>query len=462
MEKFTIPIPPPTKPGKYRRSFNWRFNENRERSTAQFSAILSLSQSESLDILEDYLYISRKRSANRTAMERLQSHLIGEHLSAESAIKVLKEQLTAISTPGTEEPDPAALPLNQKIQELRLYANCLRVIGDGIAWRALGYDRAALRALSGNRGCQNLMSEGLAYELMEWSSHFERSDAVAIVNALTNWLTTGDVTVIEKNGAVEVVEVKSGQTKSSRIVRQRQALRQVDSFLNTGLRIEDQGKHVQAYDLNIEAEHGLDVLETLLTQAERSGYAMKEINSFYLVDCIDSRFQSKLSKETFHTELEQRTKKWVEKEGDDRVRQTSVEYLTFTPLIAPFSIFPLPERTCLELMLGIKFYAVTTNLGAIARAFERRGWRAVTPEERVQKKAENNPEDPIARTEGLLVVQKDGVTIGVPVNDISRMQMELMRPQVLVKVYDKLKSLSSSEGGRNYVDYKLQESHIWR
>lgn len=32
----------------------------------------------------------------------------------------------------------------------RAHANCFRAIGDGIAWRALGHDRAALRALSGN------------------------------------------------------------------------------------------------------------------------------------------------------------------------------------------------------------------------------------------------------------------------------------------------------------------------
>jgi hypothetical protein len=274
-------------PGKYRRSFNWQFsNSDEDRVVDQVSAIVSLSNSDHLDILEDYLHISRKRNSNHTAMERVQSHLIGEHLTTEASIKQLKEQITAVSPSETEKDNPDVRSLNRTIQELRLYANCLRVIGDGIAWRALGFDRTALRALCGNRGCQNLMSEGLAHELKEWYWHFQNPAAIAIVNALTNWLTIGDVTVIEKNGSVEVVEVKSGRTKSSRNVRQRGALRELVSFLNTGSRVEDQ-KCVQVYDLNIEAEHGLSLLESLFAQAERSGYAMKEISSFYFVVCED-------------------------------------------------------------------------------------------------------------------------------------------------------------------------------
>jgi hypothetical protein len=459
-KKFSRSIPRPKLPGKYRRSFNWRLS-NEDKAFDQDSAIRSLFNSDHLDILEDYLYISRKRNSNHTAMERVQSHLIGEHLETESRIKELKEQITAASPSETEKDDPdVQSSLNRTIQELRLYANCLRVIGDGIAWRALGFDRTALRALCANRGCQSLMSEGLAHELKEWYWHFQDPEAIAIVNSLTNWLTIGDVTVIKKNDSVEVVEVKSGRTKSSRNVRQRGALRELVSFLNTGSRIEEQ-KYVQVYDLNIEAEHGFSLLEPLFAQAERSGYAMKEISSFYFVVCEDLRSPGKIPREQIETEREERIKDWVH-EGDQTMRQSSLAFLTFSPLIAPFSIFPLPERTCLELAIGMKFYSVTVNLGAVAREFERRGWRAVTLEERAQKQAEQNPEDPISRAEGLLVVQKEGKTTGININEITRMQMELMRPQVHIKALNQLYSACSPGIGREYFEYKLRESHIWR
>lgn len=464
MKKFPLPFEPlPEKPGMYRRSFNWRFR-NADRTTVedQVAAVLGLYNSEKLDILEDCLYISRKRTSNRSAMARLISLLIWEHLTTEPAIKQLKEQLKTVSTSGTEERTLEVQSLNRRIQELRLYANCLRVIGDGIAWRALGFDRTALRALCRNRGCQNLLSEGLADELDEWSSHFEGPDAFAIPNAITNWLTIGDVTVIEKNGSVEVVEVKSGRTKSSRNVRQREGLREVVSFLNSGSRTENQNQF-HSYDLNVEAEHGLDMLEPLFAQSEQSGYAMKEISSFYFVDCVDRRrFPADVTIEKINKERDERVLNWVGS-GGLTWTQSSLNFLTFAPTIAPFSIFPLPERTCVELMIGTKVYRVTINLGAVAREFERRGWRVVPPEILVQKRAENDPEDPISRSCGPLVMHRDGVTTEIPVEEIHRMQMELLRPQVVIKAFDQLLSVRQMERqDRHWYEYKLRESHIWR
>jgi hypothetical protein len=231
------------------------------------------------------------------------------------------------------------------------------------------------------------------------------------------------------------------------------------------LQIDDEGDHVQAYDVNVDAEHEFAVLERLLAQAERSGYAMEEVNSFYFVDCMDLRDCMDLSfraevRKNLEEDRKQRIRKWLQ-EGDYTISQASVGYLTFTPLIAPFSIFPLPERTCLELMIATKIYRVTTNVGAIARAFKRRGWGVVPLKEWVQKKAENDPEDPISRADGPLVLQKDGVTMSLHVNELRRMSMEL-RPQVVIKVFDKMLSGAHPGNTRKYFEYKLNESHIWR
>ena len=68
---------------------------------------------------------------------------------------------------------------------------------------------------------QQIFSEGLMSELLEWSTQFDQSEGVAILNSLTNCLAIGDVTVVRSDGSAEVVEVKSSNTKSRRKIRQR-------------------------------------------------------------------------------------------------------------------------------------------------------------------------------------------------------------------------------------------------
>jgi hypothetical protein len=75
-----------TKPGVYRRAFDWRVSRADRESLPQFAAAFArLSSDEYADIFEDYLTITRKRKNNRTAMAKVQLHLMEELLIAQGA-----------------------------------------------------------------------------------------------------------------------------------------------------------------------------------------------------------------------------------------------------------------------------------------------------------------------------------------------------------------------------------------
>jgi hypothetical protein len=62
---------------KYRRAFTWRVGRGGE-SKAETTGMVHLATSDYPDILEDYLYISRRRHNNKTAIAKLQLQMLGD------------------------------------------------------------------------------------------------------------------------------------------------------------------------------------------------------------------------------------------------------------------------------------------------------------------------------------------------------------------------------------------------
>ena len=142
-------------PGVYRRAFDWRISvAGKETVPVIAAAFAGLSTNDWTEILEDYLAISRKRKNNKTAMAKLQLHLLEELMLAQGSIKHYREKVIELKQKVGEQPmadNGIKEDLAYVQSELFLHrtlANCMRAIGDGIAWRAFGHDRAALRALS--------------------------------------------------------------------------------------------------------------------------------------------------------------------------------------------------------------------------------------------------------------------------------------------------------------------------
>ena len=418
-------------PGKYSRAFGWRVSTPQSSSLkSDLGGLSLLSRSDLPDILEDFLDISRRRKSNRTAISKLQLSMLQEIVFYEAVIKRYKqrlEELKSSSIKDTEESDPEVEALNRDLFVVRVYANAIRSIGDGIAWRALDYDRAVTRLMAEHATKQQVMSEGLTRELLEWSIHFDNGSGIAILNSLTNCLAVGDVTVVKDDGSAEIVEVKSSSAKSRRKVRQKQKMREIVTLLSSGAG--DAGyKDVSIEILPIEPESGLSRIGALLSEAEVRGWASDKISNCLYVECFD--FEKITSFDAIKVDIESAKDKligdWSE-QGDFVLDMNSLDLIAFSPNCAPFSIFPFPNRTCIDLLIGKKCYIAHLNQNAVAREFEYRGWTVVkTPEQLVAE----------GRTDESLLIQKGRFHAAVPPADYMRMQMEALRVRTVISAFE--------------------------
>jgi hypothetical protein len=426
-------------PGRYRRAFGWRLDgDERDETVVAATAFAGLFSSEMPAILEDYLDISRRRRDNRLALARLQAHLVEELISVEATIKhyrIKKTELESAADPRQIDPEQDGTKrdlkfINAEIFLYRAFANVIRSITDGVAWRALGFDRAVLRALCQNRGSQQITSPGTVEELREWSRQFDSGQGIAILNSLTNWLTYGDITLVRNDGSIELLEVKSSGTTSNRVVRQKQRMHEVVSFIGSG-RGSLEGKTVEVCSLDIVPENGLNVLHGLLQQtSNHPGYAATRLSNSAYVECIDFRVSTDGGGASLLEQRESLTSDWVER-SDHVDPSDSLECLAFSPNLAPFSVFPFAPSICVDVLTGAKAYRVLLNLSAVAREFEYRGWQ-VTMSPRQAVEADKF-------REGLMTVKKGDFTITLPPALFMRMQMELLRPQVLIRQCELLK-----------------------
>jgi hypothetical protein len=112
-------------------------------------------------------------------------------------------------------------------------------------------------------------------------------------------------------------------------------------------------------------------------------------------------------------------------------RFDSLDILSFTPNCAPFSVFPFPDRLCVELLTGANYYSCFLNLTELGREFERHGWEVETwPQELLNDSA--NRDTPFFR------LKRDGMHPEIPPADVMRISMETIRPTVMIRSLDAL------------------------
>jgi hypothetical protein len=438
---------------KYRRPFDWRIGHGNVTNATASAAFARLFTSDYPALLEDLLEMSRRRRQNRIVLAKLQVWMLEELLVQESAVKHYREKKESLQKQPPDQPlDEIKKQLAFVEEQLffhRAYANCIRIIGDGIAWRSLGYDRLVMKSLAGSATKPHVSSEGTVQEMREWSLQFDSGQGVAILNSLTNCLAIGDVTVVKNDGTVEIVEVKAGNTKSSRIVRQKQKMRDVVTFLSSGSGVIE-GKFVEVERLDIVPENGLSELEELLKESETNGWAAKRISNCLYVECVD--FRKAASAESINPLLDEKKNTeigdWKER-GDIVMVMSSLDLLSYAPNCAPFSIFPFDPGICVGLMVGAQSYAVSFNFTAVQREFQYRGWS-------IEKSFEEQME--AEEKESMLVVKKDGHEVHVPPEELIRVWMELMRVSVVIKLCEFRKGPTNE--GYSYTVYD-GEPAIW-
>jgi hypothetical protein len=428
---------------KYKRAFDWRLSSSdRVPAEAVEFAIRTLSRPEHLEFLEDLLSISRRRKNNNVVLGRLQMWLLNEISGDERTVKGLKaraeERGLNLYAEAPKDLDSESVRLKKAVENgvhfHRARANCIRQIGDGIAWRAFGFDRAAMRLLSERATKQHVTADGTTHELEAWAKPFDDGDGISLLNSVTNVLGIGDVTVAKKDGSGEILEVKASKTTSGRLTRQKQKMREVVKLLSLGQgTVEDREVTIQI--LEIVPENDLQALLQLLDRASRDGWSAGRISDCCYIECLNT-IALKNSKEAPANLERLRTTAagTFLKTGDQVSEMTSLDFLAFTPNCMPFSVFPFPPKACVELMAGAAAFRSYFNISAFFRELDRNGWRFNRSAETIV--ADSKGFATVADTVG--EVEKDGFRVSIPPGYITRMAMELLRPSVIVRELDEL------------------------
>lgn len=412
---------------RHRRAFSWRLSEPSANRQNEIVGAVRLSLGDYPDILEDYLYLSRKRRGNATAIAKLQIHLLHDLAVQEQAVKDYKAR-----TPSSAKQQEF---FQSQIFHHRLISNTIRNIGDGIAWRDFGYDRSIPRILSEHPVRQVVLAEGLAAELNEWGAIFHQASRRAIINAVTNCIGIGDVTAIDVDGSVELIEVKSGKTKSSRKIRQKNQLKDAAGILGTGVGIVD-GKSVKIASMPVRPANYLPELRGLLERCGTEGWSSRLVAPHCYVECVDLRRLGEWKVEG--PKMKEAYRPFSEKWHADRIQMmSSMDLMTFSPNLAPFSVFPFDDRTCIDLAIGAKSYATYLNLSQVLREFEASGWVV-----------ESSLDEAIARTNGtaIAMLRKAGFICHIPPSDFAKLQFELLSPSTLIQECEYIRRLGPNVG----------------
>lgn len=337
----------------------------------------------------------------------------------------------------------------------RLYANAMRIIGDGLAWRAFNYERAVMRALCQRATNQTIVAEGTAEELYEWSKTFDRNSGLAILNSITNVLSLGDVTIVHDDGTGEIVEVKAGGGSSGRITRQKQEMRETVQLLSAG-KGQLESENIEILKLDVRPENNQAILYGLLDDASRTGWSGGKVDDCCYLECIDIRKLGEDNEELRKHLADSRSQQvgeW-ESRNDFVLSMSSLDILSFTPNCAPFSVFPFPSAMCIGLLTGALSYISYYNISALCRTLEGLGWEVTKGPDRLSDAS-------LRRDSSILDVQKDGFYCCLPPADLTRMQMELIKSSVVIKQMEMIKKMGpGATTGVGFVVFD-QEHAIW-
>ena len=256
--------------------------------------------------------------------------------------------------------DPGWLAVDWRLERIVADRICrqLRCVGDGLAWKALNYERHLIVAMGSNRSNPNLIDKvGFGCELRVLKDAWENEGHFAILHDITNCLTVGDVTTCSLLHA-PWVKVDSHQCNSERwviaevknegglckTVRRGKQLKKmqmvVDAIVNSAPLIGDDGVARTFFKSSKQLKTHLPELGRALATAWKMGHSIHRLQRHWVVSgrAPIQAWQSGVRLQA----LKAKEDKAIIDAGlntvRDRVLFSSADSLRLAPGCAPFSI----------------------------------------------------------------------------------------------------------------------------
>jgi hypothetical protein len=413
-----------------------------------------VGQLHAADGIEDYFDLHVKLLARYLSRQRLRGELEADRIAVRDRIRELVAE-----TPkplGAIRDQQDLLDRLDRLTRVHVALGAhTRAIADGLVWKALRYDRAAITILGDGTRVDRLADDGIGLqaELDQLDALWEQDHAFTIHNDLATILRHGDLTTIRPDvGSVEIREVKATATPGAN-APQNIRISTATTLINQGVVIDPAtGRTQRLHQLPIRPETLLHELADLIEESRTDGYADRLLGSMQHVTVIDYRAwagrEDELGKRDSEVTSqlgwgpEHKTFEWLASYRRMRDRRASFGSL------APLAIFPLDPEDIADLILGYLEVRTLLRGDLLEQAFAAHDISAD-----VMFGDETD--------EVFLRVARAGVSLAIPPSLRERLLFELLTPDSAIALADGMLDLLAADQLAEDVLPATDESGIW-
>jgi hypothetical protein len=254
----------------------------------------------------------------------------------------------------------------------------LKSIGDALAWRAFGYDRRVIVALSRNQSPGPMYPKrGLEKELAVIETAWRERGEFVLHHDLTSALRVGDLSIFQKDGTVLLDEVKLNQRR--RIKKQDRLLFDTSTVLAEGGTLPSGFTPLLS---KISYRTNLKALREILDLAhQRTGIQGAVASPGRAVIAASlytapEHYPAEAFNDRLGTELARYRSKIGIRSADHHLTFTSLDQVARQPARPPWAIYPLAPEVAASLIADAMFFIVCMSPDAIIAALARAGVEA--------------------------------------------------------------------------------------
>ncbi|ETT67659.1 hypothetical protein [Paenibacillus sp. FSL H8-457] len=419
---------------------------NKESLTTSIQNLYFPGFDEMKTIVEDFAIMALRRKDHWYSFITLQINLMTAMITEIQTLKSIKEMRDT-----NEEKEF----LDFYESATRTTLNALIQVADGIAYRFIDYNYSLYTMLQANKSSvYALLEEGFSegLELAAILNDRKGPGSQVLITDLNSVTNIGDI-IVKTDDSFEIIEVKKGNSRGARISRQKERMKSLVDFHN------NEYGQVNEKPVNMlklpSRRHELKVLEEMLIETETEGTAIREINEFLCVCCVDAENLSKSQKSNEINILLGTLKEW---EGEElTITISSLDYRQNTGTTVPFTVYPIETRLVVDLLMGSKFFISSLKIDKLEQYISSQGWDVINIiKEGVSIEVVKENNYPI-----FILLDKDDPSKNAtfPVDFLLSIMMELID----VQNYLDMAKVSTSYGDtHHWIPFYEDEKNLWK
>jgi hypothetical protein len=255
-------------------------------------------------------------------------------------------------------------------------ARQLRCVGDGLAWRCFGYDRRVILTLSRNASPGMMYGKiGLRHEVGRVAQLWDERGQFALLHDLTNCVRIADVTEFDGDGKAWLREIKASPRTDPKQLARGQAA--IDAIMRGGPMPDRAGARL--VEITEPYVTNLPQLADLIELAKQHGCRGLELPggralvAAAMPTAIERWPDYRDGLRVFQAARERAIKRARLADSTHHLTGISADTASRSPLLAPWSIYPLAPADCAALICDLLVFETIIGVEALRASLTRLG-----------------------------------------------------------------------------------------